>query len=121
MAVECARFGGDPPRDKSHGFGFVVRHHNDQLRRIPLEDIGAAELATVEAIRTLGGDEAMVETLAQLSDDERPGAFVALFADGTLLLASTDPAGGYVRARTFGVDATTIGRLRPTFRRRRHR
>jgi hypothetical protein len=79
------------PRDNSHGFGFVVRHHNRQLRRIPIEDIGGAEPATVEAIRTLGGDEAMVEALAQLSDGERAGAFVALFADGSLLLASADP------------------------------
>jgi hypothetical protein len=79
------------PRGKSHGFGFVVRYHYGQLRRIPVEDIGAAELATVEAIRTLGGDEAMVDALAQLSDYERAGTFVALFADGTLLLASADP------------------------------
>jgi hypothetical protein len=79
------------PHGQSHGFGFVVRHHDHQLRRIPVEDIGAAELATVEAIRTLGGNEAMVEVLAQLSDEECAGAFVALFVDGTLLLASTDP------------------------------
>jgi hypothetical protein len=86
-----AWFYPSPPRGKSDGFGFVVRHHDDQLHRIPVEDIGAAELATVEAIMTLGGDEAMVEALAQLSNDERASAFVALFTDGTLLLASTDP------------------------------
>jgi hypothetical protein len=72
------------------GFGFVVRTRHNQTHRIPLEDISAVEYATPDAIRMLGGGDRMVDTFERLSVEERNGAFVALFADGTMLLGSTD-------------------------------
>jgi hypothetical protein len=76
----------------THGFsGFTVRNYNGRTRRIPLRNVGAAEPATPAWIRTVGGDETMVETFRHLSDEQRAGAFVVLFRDGTLMLASTDP------------------------------
>jgi hypothetical protein len=72
------------------GFGFVVRKHNNRPHRIPLEAVAAAEPASVEWIRRLGGSERMVATLERLPDRERASTFVVLFADGTMMLATTD-------------------------------
>ena len=78
-----------PARGRS--VGFIVRTHDNRQQRILVEDLGAAEPATADWIRTLSGDETMVDALEQLSVDDRAGAFVALFTDGRILLASTDP------------------------------
>jgi hypothetical protein len=81
-----------PPRTVALrvGGGFVVRTHNNRPHNIPVENIAAAKLATAATIRQLGGNEAMIDALERLSEGERAGAFVALFTDGSMMLASTD-------------------------------
>jgi hypothetical protein len=75
-----------PARDR-----YVLHGNDNQPQQIHSEAVSAAEPASPQSIRLLGGSEAMVDLLEQLPAAERASAFVVLFRDGRLLLGSTDP------------------------------
>jgi hypothetical protein len=73
------------------GTGIVLRNKSGKRESIPIEDLVVEEEATAESIRSLGGDEAMVDELERVAPSDRTSGqrlFIVSFDDGRLLLAS---------------------------------
>jgi hypothetical protein len=75
------------------GSGFVLCDHDGKSESIPLSRLEVADHASEVSLQIYGGGDAMRADLEHVtSESETVGqrVFIAIFADGRLLLASAD-------------------------------
>jgi len=97
MATTIEVHGGDFAKGPGWfypGGSFVMRAKNGRPESIPLSRLEAADHASEISLQIFGAGEALRMDFERATGSEAAGRrlFIAIFADGRLLLASTDQA-----------------------------